>query len=424
MSGILGGLFGGDDRTVTTTSPQLRPQAEQLAADFFTKTQQFANQPYQAYTGQRAAGFTPDQLAAFESARGVAGQAGDIYGQMASELGASRVPANIGTMQSLAGGIGSIVPGSEALLGGQTEAAQRAGALAGLAPELLQQTVPGTLSLAQTFPSADIQSYMNPYVQQVLEPALEDLSRRAAIERNALRSQQARTGAFGGSRGAIAEQEQERNVMTEMGRLSANERARAFNEAANQFRLDQQRIPELYSQALGQLGAGQALQRGAADITNQALAGRAAVQAQGLTGQQALSNVAQAEAQRQGMLQGLAGQNLGLLQTQVNPLLATGGLQQALSQSELDRAYQDFIEQRDWATRGLAAQQRALGISAATQPIGSTTVTNPPNANPVGQVLGGTLGLLSAAPTIIQGAKSIGGALGFFNQGGYVSAGA
>jgi hypothetical protein len=413
MSGFLGGLLGSNDQTVTTTSSTLRPQAEALASNFFTRTQQFADQPYAAYKGSREAGFTPDQLAAFESARGIGGRAGDIYGQMATELGASRVPANIAEIQQLAGGVGGIVPGSQALLPGMTSAVQQTGALAGMAPDILQQSVPGTMALAQTLPNVNLQAYMNPYTEAVLAPALEDVARRSALERNALRAQQARTGAFGGSRGAVAEQELERNVMGEIGRLSANERARAFNEAASQFRQDQQNIPQLYSAALGQLGAGQQLQRGALDAANQALAGRAAVQQQGLVGQQALGNVAQAEAQRQAMLQGLSAQNLGLMQTQVNPLLATGGLQQALSQSQLDRAYQDYIEQRDWATRGLAAQQRALGISAATQPIGTTSTVNPPNANPYGQVIGGTLGILSAlgSPTVQSGLSSLGSGL-------------
>jgi hypothetical protein len=424
MSGFLGSLLGSNDQTVTTQTSGIRPQAEQLAGQFLTATQQFAAQPYQAYKGTREAAFTPDQLAAFESARGIGTRAGDIYGQMAGALGASNVPANIQTMQQLAGGVGGTLPASQALLPGQVAAAQQAGALAGMAPGIVQQSVPGTLGLAQTFPNVNIQSYMNPFVEAALQPALEDVARRADVERNALRSQQARTGAFGGSRGAVAEQELERNVQNEIGRLSSTGRFQAFNEAANQFRLDQQRIPELYSQALGQLGAAQGLQRGAADITNQALAGQAAVQSQGLTAQQALGNVAAAEAQRQGMLQNLAGANLGLMQTQVNPLLATGGLQQALSQSGLDRAYQDFIEQRDWQTRGLAAQRAALGLPGATSSGVSTTTVNPPNANPYGQVIGGTLGILSAlgSSNVQSGLSGIGGVLG--DAGNYLWKGA
>ena len=406
---MLSGLLGSNDQTVTTGTSNIRPEAEALARNFFARTQAFADQPYQAYSGARDAGFTPDQYAAFAAARGISGQAGDIYNQMRAGVNASNLPANIATSQNIAGGIAGMVPGSQALLPGQAAAARQSGALAGYAPDIAQQGVGATLGLAQTFPGADIQAYMNPYTQAVLDPALEDISRRAAIERNALRSQQARTGAFGGSRGAVAEQEQERNVMGELGRTSATERARAYNEAANQYRLDQQNIPALYTSALSQLSGAQGLQRNAIDAANQALAGRSAVQQQGLTAQQGLSNVAQAEAQRQSMLQGLAAQNQGLLQTQVNPLLATGGLQQALSQAQMDRAYQDFIDQRDWQTRGLAAQQRALGIQAASQPISTTSTVNPPNANPVGQVLGGTLGLLTAAPSLISGAQAIGG---------------
>ena len=282
MSGILSSLFGGDDQTVTTGTSNIRPQAEQLASDFFTRTQAFANQPYQAYSGARDAGFTPDQYAAFAAARGISGQAGDIYNQMRADVNASNMPANIATSQNLAGGIAGVLPGSQMLLPGQAAAARQSGALAGMAPDVAQQGVASTLGLAQTFPNADIQAYMNPYTQAVLDPALEDIARRAAIERNALRSQQARTGAFGGSRGAVAEQEQERNVMGELGRTSANERARAYTEGANQYRLDQQNIPGLYTSALNQLSGAQGIQRNAIDAANQALAGRSAVQQQGL----------------------------------------------------------------------------------------------------------------------------------------------
>jgi len=411
MSGLLSGLLGSNDQTVTTRSDALRPQAEALASSFFTNTQNFANQPYQPYGGERTAGFTPDQYAAFEAARRVGGQAGDIYGQMAGLAGNSTMPGNITSLQGLAGGISGLAAGSQNYLPGMQTAADRTGAIAGLAPGLLDQSMSGTLGLAQTFPGVDIQAYMNPYLQQVLDPAMEDIARRADIDRNALRSQQARTGAFGGSRGAIAEQELERNVMGEMGRLSGTERARAFNEASNQFRLDQQRIPELYRNAFEQAGAAQGLQRGALDAANQALLGRSNVIGQGLSAQQGYGNVSAAEMQRMAMLQGLSGANQNLLQSQVNPLLATGGLQQALSQSQLDTGYQNYLEGRDWATRGLSAQRAALGLPGSVTGTGvQTTNVNPPNANPYGQVIGGTLGVLSAlgSPTVKSGLSGIG----------------
>ena len=365
--------------TTTTTEVQsLAPAATAAANQMFGIASNIANQPYTPYTGPQTAPFTPQQQEAFRLANEIAGGAQINYANINNAVTGSNLPGNIQQAQGLAGGL--------------TGSAQQAGAIAGQGANLLGTTVPGTMSLAQTLPNVDLTGYMNPYTQAVLDPALEDIARRADLQRNQLRSQQAMTGSFGGSRGALAELEQERNVMGEMGRLSANERSNAFNQGVGQFRLDQQNIPRLYGQAFDQLGAAQGLQRGTADITGTALRGFGAM--------------GELENQRLGQLGFQQQSNLGRLQSQVNPLLAAGGLQQALTQSEYDQAYRNFVEQRDWQMRGLGALQGSLGQGGT---LGATrqTLRQEPRPNPTAQTIGAITAGVGALPGLLQGGSAL-----------------
>ena len=392
--------------TTTTQTSTLTPAATATANQMFSLAQNIANQPYVPYTGERIAGFTPDQLAAFQSTQQVAQQGGDIYNQMRQATNQSLLPGNIPIAQSLAGDMTGVAQGSLGMLGAGEQAAAQGGALAGMGASMLGASLPGMLNLAQQFPDVNIGAYMNPYLQAALDPAMEDIARRADIQRNQLRSQQAMTGSFGGSRGAIAEMEQERNVMGEMGRLSADARFRAFNDAAGQWRQDQTMIPQIYNQAFNQIGAAQGLQRGAADIANTALAGRGLTQQQLAAAQGGLGRVGELESQRLGQLAGLQSSNLTRLQSQVNPLLATGGLQQALTQSQYDQAYRDFIENRDWSLRGLEALRGALG-QGGTLGSTSTTTAQQPKPNATAQTVGAITAGIGALPGLISAGSSL-----------------
>jgi type II secretory pathway pseudopilin PulG len=165
----------------------------------------FAAQPFRAYTGPRVAGFTPDELAGFQAARGVA---------------------------------------------------SASGALAPLTGELVQEGVAASRDLATRLPETDLSGYMSPFTEAVLDPTIRALAERSAQERLRLGQQSARTGSFGGSRQAIAESELERGTQRNIGEETARQRAAAYNSALQQFRLDQERIPALYAGALGQVGAG------------------------------------------------------------------------------------------------------------------------------------------------------------------------
>lgn len=294
--GRLLGLGSQKSSRTATTTPIVPAEVEGARKDLFSRAGAFAAQPFEPYTAQRFAEFTPDERAGFEAARRVAATSG---------------------------------------------------ALAPLTSELVGEGVAAARGLATRLPETDLTGYMSPYTEAVLAPALRDIGEAAEKERLRLGQQAARTGAFGGSRQAIAESELTGRTQRTVGDISARERAAAYNQALEQFRLDQQRIPALYTGALANVGTG---------LTQ-------------------------------------TGQRLG---TEVNPLTQIGGAQRALEQAELDFARQQFEEERDFPLRGIEVLRASLGLSPQVLGIGSTVNESrtEPGPNILGQALGagGALG--------------------------------
>lgn len=296
-------------RTITST-PTRPAEVEGAVSDLISRARTFADQPFEAYGQPRIAGFTPDELAGFEAARGIA---------------------------------------------------EASGALAPLTSELVREGVTAARDLATRLPDTDLSGYMSPYTEAVLAPALRDIEEKATRERLRLGQQSGMRGAFGGSRQAIAESELERGTQREIGDLSARQRAAAYNQALEQFRLDQKNIPALYSGALANVGTG-------LTQTNQRLS------------------------------------------TEVNPLLATGGAQRALEQAGIDFDYSEFEQARDYPLRGIEVLRSVAGLPAASLGIGSTgtTIETAPGRNPLLALGGSILGAGGGGP--------IGGALSAFGN--------
>lgn len=306
---ILGDLFGiGRQTTTTTAAPQVPPDVEAARRDLLGRAQRLAAEPFPRYDQPRVAGFTPDQLAGFQATRDIAAAGG---------------------------------------------------ALAPLTPELTREGIAATRSFAQRLPDVNIQEYMSPYLQGVLDPAIRDIEERAARRRLELGQQAARTGSFGGSRQAIAESELERGTQRTIGEESARQRAAAYNQALAQFREDQSRIPGLYSAALGQLGTGLA-------------------------------------------------QTAGRFATEAAPLQQIGAAQQALSQQNLDALRQAFVEERDYPIRGIEVLRGALGITPSSLGVGEVKTAAAPGTSPYSAVLGS----LIQAPKIVEGAQAAYSGLG------------
>jgi hypothetical protein len=199
--------FGGDDQpqptqqvtSATEVPAYARPYVERMLG----KTEALSKTPYQAYGGERIAGFTPMQQQAFQ---GVANL------QPAQQLGTATKMSGIAGLQGLGAG---------------QQYAQQA-----------------------TDPYA-MQSYMSPYAQLALEPQMREAARRSAMEGQMQQAQAVRAGAFGGSRHGLVEAERQRNL----GQLQSDIYGRGMQTAFEQARQAQQ-----FGADLGLRGAGVGLQ--------------------------------------------------------------------------------------------------------------------------------------------------------------------
>lgn len=241
---------------------------------------------------------------------------------------------------------------------------EQAGGLSSLVPGLTNEALTAIKGMATTLPNTDLSGYMSPYTQAVLDPMIRDINENAARQRLALGQQSARTGSFGGSRQAIAESELGRNTQRNIADTSAQQRAAAYTSALDQFRKDQQAIPTLWNAAQGQVGT-------------------ALKQTQDAFG------------------------------SQVNPLLSTGGLQQAKDQANLDVLRQQYEEERDFPLRGIAALRQTLGLPATNLGIGTaSTSTTPSSGNAFLELVKG----INSSPKFLENLKSLAGSLGFYNN--------
>ena len=93
----------------------------------------------------------------------------------------------------------------------------------------------GLAGLSEQFdPSTQVDKFFNPFETQVVDRALQDIRRQGDIQAQGLRARAAARGAFGGSRQAVAEQEQERNVLDQQAKTAAQLRQQGFSQASAQ----------------------------------------------------------------------------------------------------------------------------------------------------------------------------------------------
>ena len=278
--------MGKSSKPQTTTQKTELPEWVQTEAQRNLRiADELASRPYQAYGGATVAGFAPEQEQAFQLAQ-----------------------ANLGAYR----------PALTAATGAATQ-----GAL--YQPQ--QVTAP-------SFLSGNIQSYMNPYLQEVEQRAGDALGRQLAQTQNQIASQAVQARAFGGSRQGIQEGVAAGEAARAMGDLSARLRSEGFGQAAALQQADQARQMQaaLANQQAGLAGAGLGLQSAGV-----------------------LGNLAQ-QTQQAGM-------------ADVGAISAVGGQRQALEQQQLQDAYRRFTEQRDYPLQQLNLRLAALGAT----PYGQTT---------------------------------------------------
>jgi len=174
-------------QTVTQTS--IPEYAQPYVERMLGKAEAFSEAPYQAYGGERIAGFTPMQQQAQQAA------------------------ANLGPSQQL--GIGTQMAGIAGL--GQLGAGQQ---------YAMQATNPYAMG-----------AYMSPYMENALAPQMREVARQSAIQGQMDQARAVQQGAFGGSRSAIVEAERQRNLQTQLGDIYGRGMQTAYDQArqAQQF---------------------------------------------------------------------------------------------------------------------------------------------------------------------------------------------
>jgi len=350
---IFDSLFGNNSTTSETRSAVTGP-ATTAAQTLFNTANTVGQQGYQSYPGERVAGLTPDQYAATAATRNIGDENRNLYTQLRN---------------TVLGGINARQPGQGTMNAGAANS-----------NDLATGGLEAIRRLAVQFPDANIEDYMNPYTQQVLDPAIRDLTREAEKNRQAIIGRSAMTGSFGGSRNALAQSQAQQDTQEAIGDLSANERARAFTAATQQWRADQSAIPGLFA-------SGQNL------VNN----------AQGAT-------VNADNFRRLGYqdVQNLLGSNQGRLATEVNPLLTVGGLDQGVNQARADAGYQDFTNSQNWGLRQIDALTRAFGAGTGATGQTTTSTVTPPAPNAIGQVVGSLGGLAGSVGAIAPAVSWLG----------------
>ena len=242
--------------------------------------QALANMPYQAYMGPLTAGESPLQTGAFNTAAGL------------------QTPASIGTAATTAGGIAT------------------------KAQDLAYK--PTTSS----FDTAQMQSYMNPFLKGALEPQLEEARRQSQITQAQNAGKMTQAGAFGGGRQAILDAETQRSLGANLANITGQGYSTAYDKAMAQFNADQARKAQenqfgatyglqglqtglQAAQAQGGLGATQA-STGLANLSQQLAAGQQqrGIESEGIAADKAQFEEARANPYKmvqyqQSLLQGL-----------------------------------------------------------------------------------------------------------------------
>lgn len=267
---------GGDEKpaptsqTVTQTSiPEYaRPQVERMLG----KTEALSNAPYQSYGGERIAGFNPMQQQTFQNVANM---------QPSQQLG-------IATQMAGQAGLGSLNAGRQ-------------------------------YNQQATNPYAT-QAFMSPYIQNALNPQMQEAARQSGIQGQQQQGQAVQQGAFGGARSGIVEAERLKNLGTLQNQIYGTGMQNAFQNAQQ---------AQQFGASLGLQGYGQA-------------------------GQMA------------GQLGQLGQTQFGQQKDILNAQMGVGAQQQGMEQQRLSQQYQDFLNQRDYPMKMLAFQSdmmRGLPLS-------------------------------------------------------------
>lgn len=293
---------------ITQTNYGFAPEVAPYAQDLLGQAQALTDvnyNPYMQYQGERVAQFSPLQQQSYE---------------------------NAALMQSQP----------------QLKDATALAGLAGLGALNTQYTF--NPYQTQQFTGANVQQYMSPYMENVVQRQQADAQRQADIARQTQGAQAARAGAFGGSGDYLMRAQAAGNLARQKGDIQAQGLQAAYQQAQQQF--NQSQAQNLAANQLNaqqqQFGAGLGLQG-----LQTALSG---AQGLGQLGQQQYT------------------QNMG-----INALQNQYGLQQqAQLQKEIDTKYQDYLSAQNYPYKQLSFMSDIIRGVPLTQ-TGSSIYQAPPS---------------------------------------------
>jgi len=184
-------MSGGSTSTNTNSISPWMEQAAKAQLGKATALTDTTQNPYQQYSGERIAGFSPLQQQSFEGIQnlgtsGAIGQGIDVAGQATGRaLNTAYTPYQTGQFGAQAG------------------------------------------------------QYMDPYMQNVVDIQQREAQRQADIARTQSNATAVKSGAFGGSRQAIVDAEAARNLATQKGDIQARGLQDAYSRAQQQFNTEQ-----------------------------------------------------------------------------------------------------------------------------------------------------------------------------------------
>jgi hypothetical protein len=309
---LCGGGGGGGTTQATTYTSNIPEYAEKPFMDLVGQASALSKTPYQAYTGDRIAQYTPLQQNAFNLAGNM--QVSPYLQQAAGMAGAGGQyqPGQFGFNNVSGANVSAPMMGQTGnVSGANVSGVNMNAAQSGYRPNLqaFQMQGPANVSTQSFLSGNTAQNFMSPYMQNVVDATKREAYRDDDVMRQGRQAQAVNAGAFGGSRQAIMEAEAQRNLGTRMADIQTTGLQSAFDRAQNQFNTEQQNRLQAnlanqqmqfgtnsqnLSARLGvqELGAGQQFQTAMANLSNQQQAAvqnqAAQMQARGMSAENAM----------------------------------------------------------------------------------------------------------------------------------------
>lgn len=338
---------GGDTTNISKTEPP--EEVKPYLAPFLQQASQVAQTPYQSYSGQQIAGFTPDQLAGFGMARDTANQS---QGSLSNATGQLNSTIN--------GQYMGYSPGANAYMGQTANVGQNA--LLGM---------------------------NNPYLQNAIDASQGDVVKQFNNSvANNTDATMARSGAFGGSAWQQAQSENANQLAQNLGRVSNDMRMQDYGLQAQ----------------LGESDLNRRLQAQQTDLARNSALSQAGLEMNNSNFQ----NERARQLQAAGMIPGMA--QAGYANSQA--LLGIGDAQQALDQGGLDVSYQNWLNQQNAPYQSLDVMGNAIRSTMGAGGTTTQTGPNPYQRNSTAGALGGALSGAAAGSMFGPWGTAIGGGLG------------